>query len=43
MEMKEFKAQAGKNASKLMTYFMKNNLKNLTDNITQFKVERHVQ
>ena len=41
--MKEFKAQAGKNASKLMTYFMKNNLKNLTDNITQFKVERHVQ
>lgn len=34
----EYNAEAGKNASKLMTYFMKNNLKELTDVITQFKV-----
>lgn len=34
----EYHKEAGKDASKLMTYFMKNNLKNLTDVITQFKV-----
>lgn len=36
----QFNAQADKKAKGLLSYFMANNLKNLTDVITQFKVER---
>lgn len=38
--MEKYKAEEGKSASNLMTYFMQNNLKNLTDVISQFMVKR---